>query len=851
MGVPSLYNYLTTNYKITTNVQHTEVLYLDFNAIIHNSIRISEDTLFKNIGDYIDLLVEKVKPRIVYISVDGRAPVSKVYQQRCRRHVKGGKPGVEEWPYVKMKDVKHDDKNTKKGGGMYEEGSSDTEMIDEFDSNCITPGTPFMDRLDKFMHKTIKERLNSGKYTQLFIYSSCYVKGEGEQKILKHLNTHNLTSSIYSPDADLLFLTLQSKNTYVIREPHARCSKCGRPHKFIACEDVKRTELISVDINLLKKHLVEDTTKYISFQFSDERILADICFVNFLCGNDFVPRLLCFDVRFDGVGLLMTKLGKYYRTTGRYILKKRNNTMQTGRGQTNINSQRNRPHSSIHATNSRSLHKEPYDPASIEYKCIKPVLSCHDSFSSINKGYKPFHIDKRKPTETNRHPQPRATISYKDQLKGEHLFEEKVREEEPYYIDYELLKGFLQFLEKDEDYLYLRKVGLLKSMRKRFNLPDEEEIDLTKQEGKNKYYKEKLFRVIDENDSVVKKKLRREDDYGIEKAKSMDNMCPVGDTREADNTTHANGNHEIASDTDTTNSLAENTSLLYKKSPLDFAIPFDRKDLPLFDNDYTELRAKAGYEYMKALTWMTSLYLNNHVVSWSWYYPYHYPPLISDFLLNKDTSFDFYDNYDLSLLQQAVAVLPSGSKQNLPFIFQGLLKEYRIEIDMFDKLLDWQGVPLIPFCDLKELHDDFNTTMANFKNRCYNSSEDDKTKELVGKSLPVEYVDGISDSDKGSKTDNLYYANDDTNYYFETLQDMRNFYLDILYKNVPGDDVLFVHKSHPLFNSIRQAEKVGSVDIEIGIVQPYCYGDTIDETENINENGTMTFSFINKNRLEQ
>lgn len=107
MGVPSLFRYITEHYPDTIRDispnEETDMLYIDFNAIIHRCCKNpmapapkDEENIFTNLQDYLLNIVRLVNPEVlVYISTDGVAPRAKLNQQRARRYHSSIEPGLE------------------------------------------------------------------------------------------------------------------------------------------------------------------------------------------------------------------------------------------------------------------------------------------------------------------------------------------------------------------------------------------------------------------------------------------------------------------------------------------------------------------------------------------------------------------------------------------------------------------------------------------------------------------------------------------------------------------------------------------------------------------------------------
>ncbi|KAF7400707.1 hypothetical protein HZH66_005891 [Vespula vulgaris] len=112
--------------------------------------------------------------------------------------------------------------------------------------------------------------------------------------------------------------------------------------------------------------------------------------------------------------------------------------------------------------------------------------------------------------------------------------------------------------------------------------------------------------------------------------------------------------------------------------------------------------------YVRAIQWNLHYYYDG-CCSWSWYYPHHYAPYISDIKGFKDLKLDFELGEPFQPFQQLLAVLPPYSKKLLPEALQSLLTEEQSPIidyypsefktDLNGKKQDWEAIVLIPFID--------------------------------------------------------------------------------------------------------------------------------------------------------
>ena len=317
MGIPLYFRYLINNYDniVTKNDSYpqTDNLYLDLNCGIHYCCRevlkehpyskqkqnSLEFRMIQNVVKYIEILVNYSNPQeLLYIAIDGPAPKAKMVQQRQRRFKKF---------YEKNEREKIESKH-----------GVETDKKEEWDTNCITPGTIFMEKLANHLKKNLPQNPLL-KHLKIIINDS-NIPGEGEHKLLHHLKSnyqeyqlanpdgHTPINVIYGLDADLIMLCISSQvpNILLLREAV----------EFNNTIHVKGYKFLFLQIDYLTRNLIGEIMHRMDREhLSDEQkkmILDDYIFFSFLLGNDFIPHSPSLSIKGGGIDLVIDFYVRYY-----------------------------------------------------------------------------------------------------------------------------------------------------------------------------------------------------------------------------------------------------------------------------------------------------------------------------------------------------------------------------------------------------------------------------------------------------------------------------------------------------------------------------------------------------------
>ncbi|KAI6225891.1 putative 5-3 exonuclease domain containing protein [Aphelenchoides besseyi] len=662
------------------NYQEFDNLYLDMNGIIHPCTHPedrpapkNEEEMFVLIFEYIDRLFAIVRPRrLLYMAIDGVAPRAKMNQQRSRRF-RASKEAAE-----KQEEILSIRSRLESEGIPLPPQKAKEE---HFDSNCITPGTPFMARLAVALRYYVHLRITNDPAWQNLevILSDANAPGEGEHKIMNFIRRQRASPShdpntvhcLCGADADLIMLGLATHevNFNILREefvpnqpkPCELCAQFG--HELKDCKGLldrdnnpdreepsaKHTNFIFIRLPILREYLERDLQMpNLPFQYDLERAIDDWVFMCFFVGNDFLPHLPSLEIRENAIDRLIRIYKDVVYSTRGWLTENGN----------------------VHTDRVELIMKE-----------LGKVED--DIFRNRQDRELRFRANqKRRRLQENRTQKP-SFLPQSSSIIAPHA----PQAGKPEYVSGE---------EARRQMADQRREGM--------KLLD----SLFQPAGKKRSLNEK-------DDDAPKTKLFK---AATGSAESWHEV--TRETKPEPNKTDDNEDSE-----------PEDSIRLWEDGWKD---RYYRQKFGVGETD-VEFRRKVAWAYTEGLCWVLKYYYQG-CGSWDWYYPYHYAPFASDFDTISKFNADFTKpTKPFNPLEQLMGVFPAASRDHIPAGWRNLMTSSEspifdfyptdFKIDLNGKKFAWQGVALLPFVDEKLL-------LQTLKSVYHTLTEDEKARNIVG-----------------------------------------------------------------------------------------------------------------------
>jgi len=748
MGIPAAFRWLSSKYpKIISSVvedlpqtledgtvvpvDHTgpnpngeefDNLYLDMNGIVHpcshpedRPAPADEEEMMLEVFKYTDRVVNMVRPRkVLMIAVgtsspalallplgltcffaDGVAPRAKMNQQRSRRFRSAQEAKEKEEDKQELLKLLK-----KQSGNSLSAETVETVTKKAFDSNSITPGTPFMDILAASLRYWCAYKLNTDPaWANLkIIISDASVPGEGEHKIMDFVRSQraspdhdpNTRHVIYGLDADLIMLSLATHEPHfrVLREDvffqdaKARlCRLCGQKgHEARACKGEAKPKdgdsdekdsphplkpFIWLHVAVLREYLaVELDVPGLPFRWDIERAIDDWIFLCCFVGNDFLPHLPALEIRENGINTLtaiwrdnlphlngyVTKDGHIDLDRAQYImsgLAKQEDAIFRKRKQQEDRREENAKRRKLQDQRAGGRGGS-HAPPSFNSK------SRDRRFAESTAGLT-LHPISNFPAEV-----PKA-ITHDMVVNRGAVHEANLANKSAASVLKSQIQGLMTRAATDD------AQGAAGS-----DVQDTVAVIAAAETPPSALRKRKASLLEDEN------------------TRTPGTRTPGSP---------ALGEGETAP-VDTVRLWEEGYSDRYYQQKF----KVDPKD--------GDFRRGVAKSYVEGLAWVL-LYYFQGCPSWEWYYPYHYAPFAADFVDLGKMHLSFEKGRTSRPFEQLMSVLPAASRHAIPEVFHDLMTEpesdiidfypEEFEIDLNGKKFAWQGVALLPFIDMPRL----------------------------------------------------------------------------------------------------------------------------------------------------
>ncbi|KAK7470943.1 5'-3' exoribonuclease 2 [Stygiomarasmius scandens] len=788
MGVPALFRWLSKKYpKIIYPVEEEEevkvenennemvsiptnmadpnpngvefdCLYLDMNGIVHPCTHPegkpapeTEEEMMVEIFKYTERVVNMIRPRkLLFMAIDGVAPRAKMNQQRSRR-------------FRAAQEAKEKEDARKESVLLWEAmGKEVTEEVKPaWDSNAITPGTPFMDLLATSLRYWVVQKMNTdpGWKTMQVIISDASVPGEGEHKIMDYIRRQrtnpghdpNTRHVIYGLDADLIMLALATHEPHfrVLREDvfgesnSSACRICGQEGHYAAQCTAEKSQIqkkpppekkpfIFLDVSTLREYL-EAELMVPNVPFNFEQAIDDWVLLIFFVGNDFLPHLPSLEIREGAIDTLLKiwkqelpRMGGYLTNHGQLELSRAQIILEGLAKREDEIFRRRREGEERQEANAkrRKLEKEaaqndfssgPSSALGLGGRPPIPERPTNDfaaKADSIGLGAKPTTESMQNaPAATqalagsnhdvvaNRRAIRMANMSAAEVLKAE-------------------LSGLVPVKPSANAIAKPPEPAVAPVLSEPLVISQENANDVDPDEvpglgGLTHYNTVNMEHVempVDEPETTTATPdedgdkslagIKRKFDEGPAQDEAAD---AVGEDDEEPAPEASASNLEYKVNADGT-VVQEDTIKLWEPG---YKERYYRQKFGIELTD-KETRREIAQKYVEGMAWVLCYYYQG-TPSWTWYYPYHFAPFASDFEEVDKMDINFNLGQPFKPFEQLMGVFPAASRKHIPEVYHHLMTEDEspiidfypstFQIDMNGKRMAWQGVALLPFID--------------------------------------------------------------------------------------------------------------------------------------------------------
>lgn len=523
-----------------------------------------------------------------------------------------------------------------------------------FDSNCITPGTVFMARLHEQLKYFVSNKISVDKLWQdcKIMLSGHETPGEGEHKIMDYIRfmkaqpeyNPNTRHCLYGLDADLMMLGLCSHEPYFsLLREEVRFGKKAKRKNI-----PEQINFYLLHLSLLREYLELEflpLKNSLPFDYDMEKIIDDWVLMGFLVGNDFIPNLPNLHISNGAFSLLYDAYTKILPTLDGYI-------NEFGK----LNLERFEKFMTALAAIDRNHFSEQY--ADLKY----------------------FHA------KTGRRPNTKERISYKPKALEFEICDLFGADKAPVMNKLVIHnRETLSVLTKDSEFTNFS------------NDPSESTSVATCSDSVAPVTDLLVDLSFNEKDEITPVVTKNTNSKILEPSDS--NLADLAlDELEAHDDEDGVSPFYSASDSDDDDSLMNAEFIQHKN---DYYM--NKLDYCQVTPDVMRDQAEG---YVRAIQWNLHYYYNG-VCSWSWHYPHHYAPYISDIKDFANIKLEYELGTPFKPFEQLLAVLPAVSKILLPEPYQELMTSEESSIidyypedfrtDLNGKKQEWEAVVLIPF----------------------------------------------------------------------------------------------------------------------------------------------------------